>query len=293
MEVCPVRQLSELWALGCRPLMRLVVEVSLQQEPLGHSIHQVVVSQWAEPPPTVLGPPLRPPLQACSPVGTAPRHRMSGMLEALLREQLMHCSAALLVVHLMELVIPGSALPVAPLIRSQVMLIQPGQPVWARTFRGMSLRGMVASVASRATVAASEEASVNRTQVSARLVGSARFFREEAILFRQARHCGEQSWAVQPLEVGATALRHLLVLPLLVLSDGLRLRRLRPRAMGEVVLCLRLPPFRLGLLLLLAWEVALQAEVGLASTLLRLPLQQEVIQVTTYGCRGGHCCVPS
>jgi hypothetical protein len=56
---------------------------------------------------------------------------MSGMLEALLREQLMHCPAALLVVHLMELVIPGSALPVAPLIRSQVMLIQPGQPVWA------------------------------------------------------------------------------------------------------------------------------------------------------------------
>ena len=126
MEVCPVRQLSELWALGCPALMRPVVEVALQQEPLEHSIHQAVVSQWAEPPPTLLGPPLRPPLQACSPVGTAPRHRMSGMLEALLREQLMQCSAALLVVHLRALVIPGSALPVAPLTLLQVLLIQLG-----------------------------------------------------------------------------------------------------------------------------------------------------------------------
>ena len=88
----------------------------------------------------------------------------------------MQCSAALLVVRLMALVIPGSALPVAALTRSQVLLIQLGQPVWAQMFRGMFLRGMVVSEASRATVAASEEASVNRTQVSARLQGSSRFF---------------------------------------------------------------------------------------------------------------------
>ena len=64
MEVCPVRQLSELWALGCPTLMRPVVEVALQQEPLEHSIHQAVVFQWAELQPTLWGPPLRPPLQA-------------------------------------------------------------------------------------------------------------------------------------------------------------------------------------------------------------------------------------
>jgi len=223
-------------------------------------------------------------------VGTAPRHRMSGMLEALLRGQLMHCSAALLVVHLMELVFPGSALPVAPLIRSQVMLIPPGQPVWARTFRGMFLRGMVVSVASRATVAASEEASVNRTQVSARLEGSARFFQEEATLFRQARRCGVPSWAVQLLVAGATALRHLEVLPLQAPLDGHLLRRLLHRDMGEVVSYVRLPPFRLGLPPLLAWEVVLQEEVDLVSTLRKPPSRQVAIRGSTSGCRGGPCC---
>ena len=139
----------------------------------------------------------------------------------------------------------------------------------------MFLRGMVASVASRATVAASEEASVNRTQVSARLEGSARFLQGEATFFRQAQRCGEPSWAVQPLVAGATALRHLEVLPLLALLVGLLLLRLLLRDMGEVVSCLRLPPFHLGLPLLLAWAGDLQEGVDLDSTLRKLPSRQE------------------
>ena len=226
-------------------------------------------------------------------MGTAQQHQMPGMLEAVLLEQLMHCSAALLEVHLTELVFPGSALPVALLTRSQVMRIPLGQPASAQIFRGMDLRGMVLLVACRAMEAASVEAPVNRTQVSARLEGSARFFREEAILFRQARLCGGQSWAVQPLVAGATALRHLLGPPSVALLDGLLLRRTLHRVMGEVVACLRLPPFLLGLLPLLAWEVGLQAEVGLASALHRLPSRQEVTQDTTSGCWDGPCCVPS
>ena len=90
-----------LWTLECTGLLRQAAQVALQQEPLVLFIRQVAVLLLAEPQPTLWGPPLRPLLRACSPAGTAPQHRMPGLLEALLPEQLMHCLEARLEGHLM------------------------------------------------------------------------------------------------------------------------------------------------------------------------------------------------
>ena len=160
-------------------------------------------------------------------------------------------------------------------------------------FLGMVRRGMLAPVVRRAAVSALEAPSVHLTLVSVLLEGWPRFLRWEATLCRRAQLYGAPLWAVRPLVAGETALRLLEALPLQGHLVGLRLLHVRLRASGEAASRLRLPPFHLGPLLLLAWAAVLLVGADLGSVPPMLLSRLQAAWATTSGCQGGPCCVRS